>query len=88
MNGFTQFLLKAGPTRLFAALGVTAVVAALLFALIFRIGGEEKALLFSGIDMREAGEIAQSWIKPTSPTNCAATAPRSSWRARACWTRG
>ncbi len=59
MNGFTQLLLKAGPTRLFAALGVTAVVAALAFALIFRIGGEEKALLFSNVDMREAGEITQ-----------------------------
>ena len=59
MNGFTNLLLKAGPTRLFAALGVTAVIAALLFTLIFRIGGEEKALLFSNIDMREAGEITQ-----------------------------
>src|SRR5262249_18360560 len=47
----------AGPTRLFAALGITAVVAAALFALLFRMGGEEKALLFSGIDMREAGQI-------------------------------
>jgi flagellar M-ring protein FliF len=41
-----------------AALGVTAVVAAALFALIFRVGGEEKALLFSGVEMAEAGEIA------------------------------
>lgn len=59
MNGFTQMLLKAGPTRLFAALGVTAVIAALLFALMFRMGGEEKALLFAGVEMREAGEITQ-----------------------------
>ncbi|HET9231457.1 MAG TPA: flagellar basal-body MS-ring/collar protein FliF [Vitreimonas sp.] len=59
MNGFTQLLLKAGPTRLFAALGIAAVVAALLFTLVFRIGGEEKALLFAGVDMREAGEISQ-----------------------------
>lgn len=59
MNGFTQLLLKAGPTRLFAALGIAAIVAALLFTLVFRIGGEPKALLFAGVDMREAGEITQ-----------------------------
>jgi len=33
VNGLTQLLLKAGPTRLFAALGVTAVVAAALAGL-------------------------------------------------------
>ena len=59
MNGFTQLLLKAGPTRLFAALGIAAVVAALLFTLLFRMGGEEKALLFAGVEMREASEITQ-----------------------------
>lgn len=59
MNGITQLLLKAGPTRLFAALGIAAVVAALLFTLVFRMGGEEKALLFAGVDMREAGQITQ-----------------------------
>lgn len=59
MNGFTQLLLKAGPTRLFAALGIAAVVAALLFTLVFRMGGEEKALLFAGVEMREASEITQ-----------------------------
>lgn len=59
MNAFTQLLLKAGPTRLFAALGIAAVVAALLFTLVFRMGGEEKALLFAGVDLREAGEITQ-----------------------------
>lgn len=59
LNGFANLLLKAGPTRLFAALGVTAVVAALLFSLIFRMGGEEKSLLFANVDMREAGQITQ-----------------------------
>ncbi|MBL8551390.1 MAG: flagellar M-ring protein FliF [Hyphomonadaceae bacterium] len=51
--------MKAGPTRLFAALGVTAIVAAGLFALFFRMGGEQKALLFSGVSLREAGEIVE-----------------------------
>jgi flagellar M-ring protein FliF len=59
VNGFTQLLLKAGPTRLFAALGIAAVVAALLFTLVFRIGGEANALLFAGVETREAAEITQ-----------------------------
>ncbi len=59
MNGITNFLLKAGPTRLFAALGVAAVIAAIFFTLVLRMGGEDKALLFSNVDMREAGEITQ-----------------------------
>lgn len=59
MNSFFQLLLKAGPTRLFAALGIAAVVAALLLTLVLRMGGEEKALLFAGVEMREAAEITQ-----------------------------
>lgn len=59
MNSFTQLLLKAGPTRLFAMLGIAAVVAALLFTLVFRMGGEAKALLFAGVETREMAEITQ-----------------------------
>ncbi len=59
MNGFANLLLKAGPTRLFAALAIAAVVAALLFTLVFRIGGEERALLFADVEVREAGQITQ-----------------------------
>jgi flagellar M-ring protein FliF len=59
VNAIANSLLKAGPTRLYAALGVVALIAALLFALIFRMGGEQKALLFAGVDMREAGQISQ-----------------------------
>ena len=81
---FTQLLLKAGPTRLFAALGIAAVVAALLFTLVFRIGGEAKALLFAGVETREAAEITQRLIFPMS---CAATAAPYMWRARGCWMR-
>jgi flagellar M-ring protein FliF len=44
---------------LFAALGIAAVVAALLFTLVFRIGGEANALLFAGVETREAAEITQ-----------------------------
>lgn len=59
MGGIANLLLKGGPTRLFAALGIAALAAALLFTLLLRMGGEEKALLFSGVEMREAGEITQ-----------------------------
>lgn len=59
MNGFANLLLKAGPTRLFAALGIAAVVAALLFSLVLRMGGEERALLFADVEIREAGQITQ-----------------------------
>jgi flagellar M-ring protein FliF len=59
VNPITDLIFKAGPTRLFAALGIAAVVAALLFTLVFRIGGEEKALLFAGVETREAAEITQ-----------------------------
>lgn len=59
MNGIQNLILRIGPTRLFAILGVTAIIAAGLFALLFRLGGEEKSLLFSGVSLREAGEITQ-----------------------------
>lgn len=59
MNGVFDFILKAGPTRLYAALGIAAVVAAALFSLVLRMGGEEKSLLFAGVEMREAAEITQ-----------------------------
>jgi flagellar M-ring protein FliF len=59
VNGLTGLLLKAGPARLFAGLGITAIAAALIFSLVFGIGREEKALLFANVDMSEAGEITQ-----------------------------
>lgn len=59
MNGITDFIFKAGPTRLFAALGISAVIAALFFTLVLHIGTEDKSLLFAGVDMREAGQMTQ-----------------------------
>ncbi len=59
MNGITDLLLKAGPARLFAALGITAVAAAAIFALMLNLGAEPKSLLFADVDMQEAGEITQ-----------------------------
>jgi flagellar M-ring protein FliF len=57
VSNLAQTFFKAGPTRIYAALGVTALVAAALFALMFRMSQEEKALLFSGVSLQEAGEI-------------------------------
>lgn len=59
MNGLTDLLFKAGPTRLFAALGLAAVAAAIIFSLVFHMGAEEKTLLFADVDLREASEITQ-----------------------------
>jgi flagellar M-ring protein FliF len=57
VNNLTRLLLQSGPARIIAALGLTAVLAAVVFGLVFHIGGEEKALLFSGVDMKDAGAI-------------------------------
>lgn len=54
-----QFLLRAGPGRLIAALGVTAIVAAGVFTLVFRMGGEEKTLLFADLSPKDAQRIVE-----------------------------
>ncbi len=82
VNGLVQFLTRMGPTRLIAVMAVTAIVAAGLFALIFRLGGEENSLLFSGVNLREAGEITakldQAGIAyDLSPDGSAIFVPRS-----------
>lgn len=59
VNGLLQSLMKIGPARLFAAFGLTAALAALLFGLIGFMGGERKALLFSDLDPAEAGRIVE-----------------------------
>jgi flagellar M-ring protein FliF len=59
VNGILNMVLKAGPTRLFAALTIVAISAAFLFTFVLRMGGEEKALLFAGVETREAAEITQ-----------------------------
>ena len=43
--------------RIVVALGLTALIAALLFGVVFKMGGEDKALLFSGVDVKDAGAI-------------------------------
>ena len=57
MGGFTGALQKFGIGRLAAVLGVAAGVAAVLVAVMLRIGQAPDALLYSNLDLREASEI-------------------------------
>ena len=59
MNQFVAALQRFGIGRLAAILGVGAGVAAALFALTMNLG-EPKALLYSNLDLREAGSITQA----------------------------
>ncbi|KQS55592.1 flagellar M-ring protein FliF [Brevundimonas sp. Leaf363] len=57
MGGFTAALQRFGIGRLAAVLGVAAGVAAVLVAIMLRIGQAPDALLYSNLDLREASEI-------------------------------
>lgn len=57
MEGFTAALQRFGIGRLAAVLGVAAGVAAVLAAIMLRVGQEPDALLYSNLDLREAAEI-------------------------------
>lgn len=59
VNALLNLIVKAGPTRLFAALTITAIAAAFLLTFVLRMGQEEHALLFAGVETREAAEITQ-----------------------------
>jgi flagellar M-ring protein FliF len=54
------FLQSFGLGRLAAIIGVSAGVAAALFALVLNLGAEPKALLYSNLDMKEASSITQA----------------------------
>lgn len=60
MGGFTAAVQRFGIGRLAAVLGVAAGVAAVLVAVMLRIGQAPDALLYSNLDLREAGEITAS----------------------------
>ncbi len=72
----------AGPTKLLAALGVTGLVAAALFAIMFKVGTEEKALLYSGLSPKDAAAVTESLEKSkvkyeVSPDGSSVFVPRS-----------
>ena len=60
MGGFTAALQRFGIGRLAAVLGVAAGVAAVLVALMLRVGQAPDALLYSNLDLSEASEITAS----------------------------
>lgn len=60
MGGFTAALQKFGIGRLAAVLGVAAGVAAVLVAVMLRVGQAPDALLYSNLDLREASEIGSA----------------------------
>ncbi|HEX8569181.1 MAG TPA: flagellar basal-body MS-ring/collar protein FliF, partial [Caulobacteraceae bacterium] len=57
MNQFSAFVQRFGIGRLAAVVGGAAGLVAILVALSMRIGAEPKALLYSGVDLKEASEI-------------------------------
>ncbi len=60
MESFINALQRFGIGRLAAILGVAAGVAAALFALVLNAGTEPKSLLYSNLDLKEAGSITQA----------------------------
>lgn len=63
MERFLSALGSAGPTKLLAALGVTGLVAAALFAIMFKLGTEDNALLYSDLNPKDAAAITESLDK-------------------------
>ncbi len=59
MDAFLQQLSRIGPTRLILMFGVAAGVAFALTAVSMRLGENNHALLFAGLDLRESSEIVQ-----------------------------
>lgn len=57
MNSLLNTLNQFGPLRLIIILGVTIGVSLALMTMAFRIGSPEKALLYSGLEIKEASEI-------------------------------
>jgi flagellar M-ring protein FliF len=60
VESFINALQRFGIGRLAAILGVAAGVAAALFALVLNVGTEPKSLLYSNLDLKEAGSITQA----------------------------
>ena len=60
MESFLNAVQRFGIGRLAAILGVAAGVAAALFALVLNVGSEPKSLLYSNLDLKEAGSITQA----------------------------
>ncbi|HXQ11714.1 MAG TPA: flagellar basal-body MS-ring/collar protein FliF [Caulobacteraceae bacterium] len=60
MEAFLNGLQRFGIGRLAAIVGVSAGVAAALFALVLHVGSEPEALLYANLDLKEAASISQA----------------------------
>jgi flagellar M-ring protein FliF len=60
LNPFAGLIARFGLGRVIAILGGAAGVAAAFFAIIMHMGNEPKALLYSNLDLKEAGTITQA----------------------------
>ncbi len=60
MQSLIEALQRFGIGRLGAVVGIAAGVAAALFALVLNVGSQPKALLYSNLDLKEAGQITQA----------------------------
>jgi flagellar M-ring protein FliF len=58
VNSIFNTLNQFGPVRLIIMMGVTIGVTLALMTMAFNIGSADKALLYSGLDLKEAGEIS------------------------------
>jgi flagellar M-ring protein FliF len=59
LERFLSILKSAGPAKLAAAFGVTALVAAALFMIMFRLGTEEQSLLYSDLSPKDAAAVTE-----------------------------
>jgi len=60
LERFLSILKSAGPAKLAAAFAVTALVAAALFMIMFRVGAEERSLLYSDLSAKDAAAVSES----------------------------
>ena len=63
LESILKTLGQAGPAKLIAALGVIGLVAATLFAIMFKVGGEDNAMLYSGLSPKDAASITEALEK-------------------------
>ncbi len=82
LERFLSILKSAGPAKLAAAFGVTALVAAALFMIMFRLGVEEQSLLYSDLSPKDAAAVTEGLTTANvnfklSPDGSSVFVPRS-----------
>lgn len=82
MEQLANLIRQAGPGRLFAALGVTGLVAAALITIMVTVGAEDRALLYGDLQPKDAAAIAEQLNAAgipynTSPDGMSVYVPRS-----------